>query len=158
MFNTDSGTLLNQEIIFTSTIDYLGTRYNGSAIQNITLCHQHGCWKHSILFTSHLDVQLRNICHGDKASNYAQTILFYIILLHFLHVLSILSASPCRNADWIPQRDNLGDGSIKEWTRLKLVFLEKMGLWFGMDSSGSRHFALQLRISHSSLSSTKTTF
>jgi len=55
-FNTDSGTLLNQEIIFTSTTDYLGTRYTGSAIQNITLCHQHGYWKHSILFTSHLDV------------------------------------------------------------------------------------------------------
>lgn len=54
--NTDSGTLLNQEITFTSTTLYLGTRYNGSAIQNITLCHQHGCWKHSILFTSHLDV------------------------------------------------------------------------------------------------------
>jgi hypothetical protein len=55
------------------------------------------------------------------------------------------------------RRDNLGDRSVKEWTRLKLVFLEKMGLWFGVDSSGSRHFASQLRISHSSLSSTKMT-
>lgn len=80
-FSTDSGTLLNQEIIFTSTIDYLGTRYNGSAIQNIILCHQHGSWKHSILFTSHLDIQLRNICYADRASNCIQIILFYIILL-----------------------------------------------------------------------------
>lgn len=42
------------------------------------------------------------------------------------------------------RRDNLGNGSVKEWTRLKMI-LEKMGLWFGLGSSGSGHFALQLR-------------
>jgi hypothetical protein len=114
--NTDSGTLLNQEITFTSTTHYLGTRYNSSAIQNITLCHQHGCWKHSILFTSHLDVELRNICRGDKASNYIQTIHFYIMLLITSFPLCILVRVCVGMLTEYPKRgDNLGNGSAKEW-------------------------------------------